>query len=263
LSYPPQQPNAADEWFDGSAVPSASFNGPPPITWAGRIVDDPVLVQKRDFDDGTPLTWPDGRPKQLLQVNIQTDVRDPNIPDDDGKRALYLEFRKKDAVQDAIKRAGQKGAPKKDGWVSLTYTSDDLAAKKGKNAPPKNFYSEYRAPDPWAGEAEQGWPQGAQPAQQAPQQSAWAGMPPPQSQPNQAPYTGPQQAYQPPPQQGPPPQQYQQQQMPPAQAPPQAAPPQQGDPLVEFLKARNIDANVMPREQAVMIATNLGYQGPQ
>src|SRR5688500_3258150 len=122
--------------MDGAGVTSASFNGPPPITWAGEIVDTPELVQQRDFDSNEPLTWPDGRPKMMLMVVIQTDARDPQNPDDDGKRALYLRWRLKEAAQDAIKRAGQKGAPKKGGWLSMTYTSDDHAAKKGKNAPP-------------------------------------------------------------------------------------------------------------------------------
>ncbi len=212
-----------DDWFDGTAVPSASFNGPAPITWAGQITAPPELIQKRDFDDGTPLFWPDGRPKQLLQVNIQTDQRDPSIPDDDGKRALYLEFRKKDAVQEAIKAAGQKGAPKQGGWLSLTYTGDDHAAKKGKNAPPKMYTAQYKAPDPWA----------EQPA--PPQQGGWGQIPPQQ--------------------QGPP-QQYQQQAMPGPSAP--AA----GDPLAEFLEMRNLSiAALGNRETALLVARQQGYQG--
>lgn len=265
-----QQNQTADDWMDGAATKSASFNGPPPITFAGQIKDEPSLVQKRDFDSNEPVFWPDGRPKQMLQVNIVTDLRDPQDPDDDGTRALYLEFRKKEAVQEAVKRAGAKGAPKRGGWLRLTYTGDDHAARKGRNAAPKIYEADYRAPDPWA--EEQAAPQ--QPAQQG----GWGGLPPqgqqaPQGYSSQA-QGGYQQQAAPPPQyqqpaippqgppQGPPPQQYQQ----PAPAAGAAAsspgvPSQQGDPLVQFLKERNIDANVMPREQALLIATNLGYQG--
>jgi hypothetical protein len=233
-----------DDWFDGSAVPSASFNGPPPITWSGQITDEPVLIQKRDYDDGTPLTWPDGRPKQLLQVNIQTDQRDPNNPDDDGKRALYLEFRKKDAVQEAIKRSGNKGAPKKGGWLSLSYVGDDHAAKVGKKQAPKIYQAEYRAPDPWANV------DGAQAPQAAPQQGGWGQMPPPPPQGYQAPPAAPQ-GYPP---QGPPPQQ-----QPAPTSAPQGAP--AGNPVADFLRTKNIDAASMDPNMALSIAQQLGYQG--
>lgn len=222
----------------------------PPITHAGEIVEPPELVQQRGYDDNEPLAWPDGRPKMMLKVVIQTDQRDPQDPDDDGKRGLYLKYRMKDAVQDAIKKAGAKGAPKKGGWLSLTYTSDDLAAKKGRNEPPKNYTAIYRPPDPWAGD-----------------QDGWGG-----AQPQGAPQAPPQQQYQAPPQQGG--YQPQQQAMPgvPPQGPgpwaapsaPQAAPAAapQADPLAEFLAARNIDMSTMAnREMALNIGRQIGYQG--
>ena len=253
----------ADDFMDGAAVHSASFKGMPPITHMGEIVEDPELVQQRDFDTNDPLTWPDGRPKMMLKVVIQTDQRDPQDPDDDGKRGLYLRFRMKDAVQEAIKKAGQKGAPKRGGWLSLTYYADDVAAKKGRNEPPKLYRAEYRPPDPWLnGNDPDGWG-GAQPAAQAPQNVTQ--MPG---------YNGPQQNYSPPP----PPQggqqQWQQPPMPPpaTQAPPPGPPaaapqgvpaggPPQGDPLTDFLTARNVDPSNMPRDMALNIARQLGYQG--
>lgn len=223
---PGPPPPSADDFMDGAGVKSASFNGTPPITWAGEIVDDPRIVQKRDFDTGEPLFWSDGRPKNMLQVDIQTNARDD--ADDDGKRALYLEFRKRDAVAEAIKRAGCKGAPQRGGWLSLTYTSDDLAARKGKGNPPKNFVAEYRPPDLMAQ------------ADGAPQQGGWGALPPQQ-----------QAAAAPPPPV--------QQQLP-AQA--QAAPASGPDPqAVAFLAQKGVDPTTMGADQILMVAKTLGYTG--
>lgn len=251
-----------DDFMDGAAVHSASFKGMPPITHAGEIVEPPELVQQRDYDSNEPLAWPDGRPKMMLKVVIQTDQRDPQDPDDDGKRGIYLRYKMKDAVQEAIKKAGQKGAPKMGGWLSLTYYADDVAAKRGRNEPPKLYRAEYRPPDPWANDAD-GWG-GAQP-QGAPQgppppapggQGGWNGQPQAPAQP----------AYNPPPagQPNAAPPQYQQQQMPPQSpppGPPPAAAPPQGDPLADFLSARNVDSSTMPRDMALNIGRQLGYQG--
>lgn len=207
--------------MDSAGIKAASYNGPPPITWAGDIVAEPKLVDKRNMDTGEVECWGNGDPKKQLLVIIQTDQAGHEGPDDDGRRGLWLEYRKKDAVVDAIKRAGQKGAPKKGAWLSLTYTGDDHSVKvsRGKQQP-KMWAAEYRAPDPMAQVAG---------AQEAPQQGGWGQMPPAQPQPAQQSY------------------------IPPANP--------AGDPLNLFLAERNIDLSVMPREQGLMIARNLGYQG--
>jgi hypothetical protein len=254
-----------DDFMDGAGVHSASFKGMPPITHAGEVTEPPELVQQRDFDTNEPLFWPDGRQKMMLKVIIQTDQRDPQDPDDDGKRALYLRYKMKDAVQEAIKRAGAKGAPKQGGWLSLTYYADDLAAKRGRNEPPKLYKAEYRPPDPWAGDQD-GWG-GAQPAgaQQGPPQGQPAYNPPPAGTP-QAPPPQYQQQQMPPPQQGgwgaPPPQGAAPPAAPAPTAPPAAAPAPTGDPLAAFLSERNVDmSNIPSREVALNIGRQLGYTG--
>jgi hypothetical protein len=134
----------------GGGVKSASFKGSPPITWAGEIAEDPAMQQKRDFDTGDPVTWADGNPRMMLRVIIQTDDRDPQVADDDGKRALYLEGGKAFAVRDAVRAAGATKL-ERGGWLSLTYTHDDEARRKNTrfNAP-KAFKAEYRPPAPQA-----------------------------------------------------------------------------------------------------------------
>lgn len=137
----------ADEWLMGGGVKSFSFNGSPPITATGTVAEQPSMLQKRDFEDGTPLSWADGSPRMMMKVVVATDQRLDQ--EDDGKRALYLENRKAFAVRDAVRTAGASKL-EVGGTLSLTYTSDDLAAKKGNLAAPKNFTATYTAPDPLA-----------------------------------------------------------------------------------------------------------------
>ncbi|WP_432001197.1 hypothetical protein [Streptomyces sioyaensis] len=220
MTYPatPPPPDAQD-WLMGGGTKSASFDGAPPITNKGQIVDLPPLVQKRDFDTGDPLFWPDGRPKMLMQVNIQTDQRDPSDPEDEGVRALYLEFRKAAAVRDAVRASGAKRL-EIGGTLSLTYTGDDHAAKRGKGNPPKNYSATYAAPDPLAAVTS---PQDPPPAQ--PQQ--W-----------QAPPAAP---------------------APPVQAPAAPTPAAGVDPnLAAFLRSRGIDASGMDPATAAAIAKQIG-----
>lgn len=158
MTYPtPPGPQAdPNDFLMGGGTKSTSFDGVAPITWAGTVMDPPNLIQKRHFDTSEPLTWPDGRPKMLMQVNIQTDVRDPADPEDTGVRALYLEFKKLHAVRDAVKTAGAVGV-EPGGFLSLTWTHGGDRQPGGKGFTPKEYKAEYRPPnpleqaDPWAG----------------------------------------------------------------------------------------------------------------
>lgn len=138
----------AGDWLMGGGVKSFSFAGTAPITAAGTICEPPSKMQKRNFDTGEPEVWNDGQPRIMMKVVIQTDQRDPSNPDDDGKRALYLENRKAFAVRDACKAVGANRGPEVGGYLTLTYTGDDLAAKKGRGLPPKNFSATYQPPNP-------------------------------------------------------------------------------------------------------------------
>lgn len=137
----------ANDMLMSGGVKSCSFKGTPPISWTGTILSEPTVQQKRDMDDGTPLTWPDGNPQNQIVVRIQTDVREDQ--DDDGVRGLYLDNgRKIAAVREAVKAVGGKGM-EPGGKITLTYTSDDLAAQKNRGwNPPKNYTASYELPNP-------------------------------------------------------------------------------------------------------------------
>src|SRR5262245_54934592 len=145
------QAPSAEDFFGGKSVKSASFDGPPPIAWTGPITELPPLQQKRDFDSGEPQYWSDGRPKWVMPVYIQTDQRTDQ--DDDGVRALYLEYKTLHAVRDAVKKAGAERLVI-GGILTLTYVPPKPKAGgsklyTAKYAPPPPG-SETQPEDPWA-----------------------------------------------------------------------------------------------------------------
>lgn len=138
----------AGDWLMGGSVKSFSFKGQPPITATGVVCEPPSKMQKRDFKTGEPVFWGDGQPRIMMKIVLQTTDRDPQNPDDDGKRAIYLEGRKAFAVRDACKAVGANRGPEVGGTLSLTYTHDDVAAKKGNNEAPKDFKATYQPGNP-------------------------------------------------------------------------------------------------------------------
>ncbi|MFE6846536.1 hypothetical protein [Streptomyces sp. NPDC057686] len=156
MTQPPQQQpyqphGSAEDFLMGGGVKSASFDGTPPITWEGTIVEF-GKQQKRDFDTNEPVFWNDGRPKEVLRVTLRTSQRDPSDPEDDGQRAVYLEWKKAWAVRDAVKASGAKFEP--GGYLSLTYTHDGQLPPGKRGKPPKEFKAMYSPPEPsdlWAG----------------------------------------------------------------------------------------------------------------
>lgn len=149
MTTPQQPPRYQDpnDFLMGGGYKSATFKGEPPISWEGEVIEEPSLVQKRDYDSGDLLFWPDGNPRMQMVVVVQTDVRDPQIPDDDGIRAHYLDGSKARAVRDAVRAAG---ADRIDvgGRLTLTYTHDGHNAKGPKFNPPKQFSAVWAPPNP-------------------------------------------------------------------------------------------------------------------
>ncbi|OII61152.1 hypothetical protein BJP40_06395 [Streptomyces sp. CC53] len=167
----PNQPGYEADFMEEGGK-SFSFDGTPPISVTGIVsVDNPVKMQQRDFDTGDLLTWPDGNPKWQWRVDLQTELRE--APDDDGMRSVYLKFRSKAAVVNAVKAAGVKRM-ERGGRLTLTYTSNDHSqphrtkpeygcgpqCQQGRGYPAKNYEAKYEppqqglmdsGPDPWAG----------------------------------------------------------------------------------------------------------------
>jgi hypothetical protein len=131
------------------SVPSASFltKG---TKHEGEILDLKVR-QQLDIDTRKPLFWDNGDPKMQVVVTIQTDEFDDEIEDDDGRRRLYVKYKMKDAIADAV-RAAKEERPDIEGlevggWLSVEFIKQDKPTKRGKSGV-KHFEAVYEPPDP-------------------------------------------------------------------------------------------------------------------
>ena len=56
----------------------------------GQIVERPTVQQQTEIGTGKSLFFDDGKPREQLVVTIQTEIRDPEVDDDDGKRRVFV-----------------------------------------------------------------------------------------------------------------------------------------------------------------------------
>jgi hypothetical protein len=132
--------STADDFFGGGSQ-SAKF---PTIgtTVAGKITRVGEPQQQKDYATGALKTWDDGSPMMQLPVDIATDLREDS--DDDGTRTLYVKGQLRNAIKDAIRKAGAKSLAV-GGTLSVTYARDGEPSKKGFNAP-KEYEATYTPP---------------------------------------------------------------------------------------------------------------------
>lgn len=134
-----------------SGIPACKF----PATGAtvtGKIVAPAEVQQQTEIGTGKPLFFDDGKPRMQLVITIQTDQRDPEITDDDGKRRVFVTGTKASeggGMLGAFKRAGitdvQVG-----GTLTVTYTHDG-ARTSPAYSPPKQYEVTYAPPNAAAG----------------------------------------------------------------------------------------------------------------
>jgi hypothetical protein len=141
-----------DDFFGGGSK-AASFNGRPVIKHGGIVDRIGKRVQKREYTtDGSlgALKFYPGTTDPIWQkpITLLTDVRDPAIPNDDGRRTIYFEGAKRKALMDAMRAVGHRGDPVLGDWMALEYYADE----PGRGASPKKLYrGEYAVnPNPQA-----------------------------------------------------------------------------------------------------------------
>jgi len=111
----------------------------------GRVLEEPSLRQSRDYESGDMMTWPNGDPKMEIVVALATELRDSEIDNDNGERALVLpvgsnRFR---AVQKAMRDGGSKGLYPGD-TIAVKYVADGPRdPARPRLNPPKEFVAEY------------------------------------------------------------------------------------------------------------------------
>lgn len=108
----------------------------------GTIVNS-KLTPQTDFETGEPQTWPDGNPKMQIILDLETALRDPEKPYDDGIRRIYVKGNMLRAIRDAVRQNG--GQLLNGGWAKITHSGLGTPPKKGLHAP-KLFTAEYKPP---------------------------------------------------------------------------------------------------------------------
>lgn len=142
--------SSQDEFLMGGGSKSAKFdNVGDSIT--GQVVKTQVTQQTK-MGDGTPLTWDNGDPRMQLVVTLQTALRDPADPEDDGLRNVYVKGSKKagsrslhDAVRAAVEGSGAKGL-EPGGTLTIQHNGTEPASTTGFNDR-KLYVASYVKPD--------------------------------------------------------------------------------------------------------------------
>jgi hypothetical protein len=142
--------NPADQFLLGGGGSSAKFDQIGDSV-TGVIISTDVQ-QQTDITTGAPLTWDNGDPRQQLVVRLQTEQRDPDNPDDDGIRAVYVKGSKKagtrsmhDAVATAVRAAGGKGL-EEGGTLTVKFVGEEPPSQRGLS-PRKLWEATYVQPD--------------------------------------------------------------------------------------------------------------------
>lgn len=127
----------------GEGVVSATFLQIGATT-SGVISEAPEVRQQSDMASGEPKVWSNGDPMLQLVVTLQTEERRQDIEDDDGRRRIYIKSNMKNAVRDAVKKAGAKQLLV-GGKLAVRYVADGEVSQRGFNAP-KMYQARYEAP---------------------------------------------------------------------------------------------------------------------
>lgn len=135
----------------GGSAFSFGKQGDQPGTYVQGTVLDMKEVQKTNFKTNEPEFWDNGDPKMQYRVTLQTELRDPTNPNDDGKRDVYLDGRRKPndngtksrlcAVLDAVREVTGSTSLQYGGKLTLQWISG-----MGFEGDPRNYAAWYEAP---------------------------------------------------------------------------------------------------------------------
>lgn len=121
--------NSAKAYFDANSQPGDAVTG---------VIEKIETTQVNDFQTKQPAFWNDGHPKERIHVIIQTQLRDPSVDDDDGRRSLWVKgwgIQLK-AFREACRQAGVK-IPKPGDTITERFVG--LGQRGDAPQPPKVF----------------------------------------------------------------------------------------------------------------------------
>lgn len=133
--------NEALDWLMGAGAPSLSFKE---LGTSHEGVVRSYEKKQQSDPTGALKTYDNGDPMYQLVVTLATEERDPENPDDDGLRRLYVKGNMLVALRDAIKRSQHKGDIV-GGTVGVKYVKDGQATRAGFTAP-KEYAAKFTPP---------------------------------------------------------------------------------------------------------------------
>jgi hypothetical protein len=113
--------------------------------YGGKVLDEPGKYHAREFDRNNPgggalKYWPDGNPVEGVNIDFETNERDPQNRNDNGTRRFYIEKpRERQAIADAV-NAANASLVERDAYLFVTWTCEE----SGQGAQPaKTFTARY------------------------------------------------------------------------------------------------------------------------
>jgi hypothetical protein len=111
----------------------------------GLLLDAEVVDQTTP-QGATVVDEKTGRVKKQIIYTLQTELRDPFIEDDDGKRRVFAKWAIQQAITEALQEAGlEKVGLKPNGKLTITHSSVKPASTRGFSDM-KLFEAKYEAP---------------------------------------------------------------------------------------------------------------------
>ena len=104
--------------------------------------------QQRDFDTGALLEWDNGDPRMESVVIVETDLRDPELENDDGTRALHLRGGNYEVAEGsgvsgekALLEAINKAGVRCEAGVKITAAISGMAKPTGRGRNPAKLWT--------------------------------------------------------------------------------------------------------------------------
>ena len=116
----------AKSFFDANSQPGASVSG---------VIDLIEKTQYHDYNTKQPGYWNDGKPMEQIHIILQTQLRDPSVDDDDGRRSIWIKGWgvQLGAFRAGMRLAGMQHAPRKGDRMTATFTGFDPKSKNPQN----------------------------------------------------------------------------------------------------------------------------------
>ena len=111
-----------DEFFGGGGGPKAlSWKDKPVGTSYMGIITKVEVINKTDKKTGAIILNQQGKPKKIVILTLITDMRDPEIEDDNGMRRIFLQGNASWELRQALRKGGFI-KPIKGGRFKITLT---------------------------------------------------------------------------------------------------------------------------------------------